>query len=114
MLYEVITRAMRPIFSRRVMTSIRNRTVAAKYRITSYNVCYTKLLRKINENSHNIKSNEILDIESDEDGYVWIGTKAGLSAYLSGTVFDFREEYQPVGFQINDIFIDSQGRNNFV
>lgn len=68
---------------------------------------------KINENSHNIKSNEILDIESDEDGYVWIGTKAGLSAYLSGTVFDFREEYQPVGFQINDIFIDSQGNKWF-
>lgn len=68
---------------------------------------------EINENSHNIKSNEILDIEADEDGYVWIGTKAGLSAYLSGTVFDFREEYQPVGFRINDIFIDSQGNKWF-
>jgi len=67
----------------------------------------------INENKDNIKSDEILDLEADEDGYVWIGTKAGLSAYLSGTVFDFREEFQPVGFQINDIFIDSQGNKWF-
>jgi len=61
----------------------------------------------INE-SDNIKSKDVLDVAADEDGYVWIGTRAGLSAYLGGTVFDFREEFQPIGLQINDILIDSQ------
>ncbi|MFQ5584591.1 MAG: hypothetical protein ACE5GL_09175, partial [Calditrichia bacterium] len=65
------------------------------------------------DESNNLKSNEVLDVEADQDGYVWITTKAGLSAYLGGTVFDFREEYQPVGLKINDVFIDSQNNKWF-
>ena len=60
--------------------------------------------------SDNLKSNAALSVAGDLDGYVWVGTQSGLSAVLSGTVFDFRETYQPIGLRINDIFVDS--RNN--
>ncbi|KPK29017.1 MAG: hypothetical protein AMJ61_00610 [Desulfobacterales bacterium SG8_35_2] len=65
------------------------------------------------DESNNLKSNAVRDIETDEDGYAWIGTVGGLSAYLGGNIFDFREEYQPVGLRINDIFIDSQNNKWF-
>jgi hypothetical protein len=65
------------------------------------------------DESDNLKSNAVRDIETDEDGYAWIGTAGGLSAYLGGNIFDFREEYQPVGLRINDIFIDSQNNKWF-
>ena len=63
--------------------------------------------------SDNLKSVSVRDIQSDQDGYVWIGTAAGLSAYLGGTVFDFREEFQPIGLNIYNIFIDSQNNKWF-
>lgn len=66
----------------------------------------------ITEND-NLKSNSMRDIEPDEDGYVWIGTAGGLSAYLGGNVFDFREEFQPIGLNINNIFVDSQNNKWF-
>ncbi len=58
----------------------------------------------------NLKSNFCRSIASDQDGYVWIGTRLGLNAYLNGSLYDFREDYQPIGLQIEDIFVDS--RNN--
>ncbi|NOX36965.1 MAG: hypothetical protein GXO78_05450 [Calditrichaeota bacterium] len=58
----------------------------------------------------NLKSNFTRSIAADQDGYVWIGTRLGLNAYLNGSLFDFREDYQPIGLQIEDIFVDS--RNN--
>lgn len=60
--------------------------------------------------SDNLKSNATTSIGTDDDGYVWVGTRAGLNAILGGTVFDFRETYQPIGLNINDIHVDS--RNN--
>jgi ligand-binding sensor domain-containing protein len=60
-----------------------------------------------NENDY-LKNNACLSVAGDRDGYVWLGTMAGLNAYLNGMIFDFREDYQPIGLQINDIFIDSQ------
>lgn len=65
------------------------------------------------DESDNIKSNSINDLEADEDGYVWIGSQAGLNAYLGGTIFDFREDFQPIGFRINDIYIDSENNKWF-
>ncbi|RMG40687.1 MAG: hypothetical protein D6732_03080 [Methanobacteriota archaeon] len=62
-----------------------------------------------NEND-NLKSNSTLCVAADQDGYVWVGTQMGLSAVLSGQVLDFRENYQPIGLKINDIYVDS--RNN--
>lgn len=61
----------------------------------------------------NLKSTSMRDIEPDEDGYIWIGTAGGLNAYLGGTVFDFREEFQPIGLNINNIFVDSQNNKWF-
>ena len=58
----------------------------------------------------NLKSNATTSIGTDDDGYVWVGTRAGLNAILGGTIFDFRETYQPIGLNINDIHVDS--RNN--
>lgn len=58
----------------------------------------------------NLKSNLSTDIAADQDGYVWVGSGAGLNAILNGAVFDFRENFQPIGLKINDIFVDS--RNN--
>lgn len=63
----------------------------------------------INE-SDNLKTNWCRAIAGDQDGFIWIGTRAGLNAYFNGDVFDFREDYQPIGLQINDIVVDS--RNN--
>jgi ligand-binding sensor domain-containing protein len=60
-----------------------------------------------NENDY-LKNNACLSVAGDQDGYVWLGTMAGLNAYLNGMIFDFREDYQPIGLQINDIFIDNQ------
>ncbi len=62
-----------------------------------------------NENN-NLKSNQVNAIVADQDGYVWVGTRAGLSAILNQQVFDFRGEFQPIGLKINDIYLDS--RNN--
>ncbi len=58
----------------------------------------------------NLKSNATTSVGTDEDGYVWVGTKSGLNGILGGTVFDFRENYQPIGLNINDVHVDS--RNN--
>lgn len=65
------------------------------------------------QESDNLKSNLTRAIAADDDGYVWVGTSSGLSAILNGTVFDFRGEFQPVGLQINDIFVDSQNNKWF-
>ncbi len=65
------------------------------------------------ESNDNLKSNSTLAIAADQDGYVWVGTPSGLSAILGGAVFDFRENFQPVGLRINDIFVDSQNNKWF-
>ena len=68
------------------------------------------LASELYQEADNLKSNLVRAIAADEDGYVWVGTGAGLSAILNGTVFDFRGDYQPIGLQINDIYVDA--RNN--
>lgn len=60
--------------------------------------------------SDNLKNNKVLAIAGDQDGYVWLGTQAGLNAYFNGNLFDFREDYQPIGLRINAIYVD--GENN--
>jgi ligand-binding sensor domain-containing protein len=65
--------------------------------------------RGFSEND-NLKTNSTFSVAADDDGYIWVGTRSGLNAILNGAVFDFRETYQPIGLQINDIFVDS--RNN--
>jgi len=66
----------------------------------------------INEDD-NLKSNSCLSIAGDQDGYVWLGTKAGLNAYINGNLFDLREDYQPIGLKINEIFVDTQNNKWF-
>ncbi len=61
----------------------------------------------------NLKNNQCLAIASDLDGYIWFGTKSGLNAYLNGKIYDFREDYQPIGLQINYIFVDSENNKWF-
>ncbi len=63
--------------------------------------------------SDNLKNNNTRSIAADFDGYVWCGTESGLSAVLNRQVFDFRELYQPIGLQINDIYVDSQNNKWF-
>ncbi len=63
--------------------------------------------------SNNLKNNSSFAIAGDQDGYVWIGTPSGLNAYLNGNIFDFREEYQPIGLTINEIFVDSENNKWF-
>ncbi|MGH1364024.1 MAG: two-component regulator propeller domain-containing protein [Calditrichia bacterium] len=65
------------------------------------------------ESADNLKSNATSSIASDGDGYVWVGTRSGLSAILGGNVFDFRDTYQPLGFQINDVFVDTENNKWF-
>ncbi len=60
-----------------------------------------------------LKNNFAWEVAADQDGYVWIGTSAGLSAYFNGVVYDFREDYQPIGLNIQDIFVDSQNNKWF-
>ena len=66
----------------------------------------------IDEND-NLKNNKVLAIAGDQDGYVWLGTQAGLNAYFNGNLFDFREDYQPIGLRINDIFVDNENNKWF-
>jgi len=63
--------------------------------------------------SDNLKNPECWAIAGDLDGYVWIGTHGGLNAYFNGQIFDFREDYQPIGLWINEIFVDSENNKWF-
>ncbi len=63
--------------------------------------------------SNNLKSNSCFAVAADQDGYVWLGTVAGLNAYFNGNLFDFREDYQPIGLLINAIFVDSENNKWF-
>lgn len=63
--------------------------------------------------TNNLKNNSCFAIASDQDGYVWFGTVAGLNAYFNGYVYDFREDYQPIGLKINGIFVDSENNKWF-
>jgi ligand-binding sensor domain-containing protein len=67
---------------------------------------------KIDE-SDNLKNNSCFALAGDQDGYVWLGTLNGLNAYFNGNIFDFREDYQPIGLRINDIFVDSENNKWF-
>jgi ligand-binding sensor domain-containing protein len=67
---------------------------------------------KFSEND-NLKSNTCFAVAADQDGYVWLGTTAGLNAYFNGNLFDFREDYQPIGIVINAIFVDSENNKWF-
>jgi ligand-binding sensor domain-containing protein len=67
---------------------------------------------KIDE-TDNLKNNSCFALAGDLDGYVWLGTLNGLNAYFNGNLFNFREDYQPVGLQINDIFVDSENNKWF-
>ena len=69
-------------------------------------------VRGFNE-SDNLKTNATFSIAADDDGYIWVGTRSGLNAILNGTVFDFRETYQPIGLQVNDVFVDSNNNKWF-
>lgn len=62
------------------------------------------------DESDGLKINATTAIAADQDGYVWVGTRSGLSAILNQVVYDFRGTYQPIGLKIDDIFVDS--RNN--
>ncbi len=66
----------------------------------------------VDEND-NLKNNSCLAVAGDEDGYMWLGTLAGLNAYFNGNLYDFREDYQPIGLQITDIFVDSENNKWF-
>ncbi len=81
------------------------------YAIQFQNSGTTNWLR-LTENN-NLKNNSCFALAGDQDGYVWIGTTVGLNAYLNGTVLDFREDYQPIGLGINDIFVDSENNKWF-
>lgn len=65
-----------------------------------------------NEND-NLKNNSCLAVAGDQDGFIWLGTLGGLNAYFNGNIFDFREDYQPIGLQIVDIFVDTQNNKWF-
>jgi ligand-binding sensor domain-containing protein len=65
-----------------------------------------------NEND-NLKNNSCLAVAGDQDGFIWLGTLGGLNAYFNGNIFDFREDYQPIGLQILDIFVDTQNNKWF-
>ena len=65
------------------------------------------------DENDNLKNNKVLAIAGDQDGYVWLGTSAGLNAYFNGNIYDFREDYQPIGLQINDIFVDNENNKWF-
>lgn len=60
-----------------------------------------------------LASNAIIDIETDNDGYVWIGTSGGTNVYTGSQLIKLREDYQPIGLTINDIFIDEMGNRWF-
>ena len=63
--------------------------------------------------TNNLKSNQCLAVAGDQDGYVWFGTAGGLNAYLNGKLYDFREDYQPIGLRINYIFVDTENNKWF-
>lgn len=63
--------------------------------------------------SDNLKSDLVLDVAGDQDGYVWIGTATGLNAYLNGQLYDFRGDYQPIGLRINEIYVDEENNKWF-
>jgi hypothetical protein len=65
------------------------------------------------DESDNLKNNSCFALAGDLDGYVWLGTLNGLNAYFNGNIFDFREDYQPIGLRINDIFVDSENNKWF-
>ncbi len=67
---------------------------------------------RINE-SKNLKNNKCLAVAGDQDGYVWLGTQGGLNAYFNGQLYDFREDYQPIGLRINAIFVDAENNKWF-
>ncbi len=68
--------------------------------------------QNVTEND-NLKNNFCWVVAADQDGYVWIGTSMGLNAYFNGTVYDFREDYQPIGLDINDIKVDKDNNKWF-
>jgi ligand-binding sensor domain-containing protein len=63
--------------------------------------------------SDNLKSNNCFSVAADQDGYIWLGTISGLNAYFNGNLFDFREDYQPIGLIINAIYVDSENNKWF-
>jgi hypothetical protein len=63
--------------------------------------------------NNNLKNNSCFAIAGDQDGYVWLGTISGLNAYFNGIIYDFREDYQPIGLNINAIFVDSENNKWF-
>jgi len=63
--------------------------------------------------SDNLKSSKCWAVAGDQDGYVWIGTHEGLNAYFNGELYDFREDYQPIGLRINKIFVDRENNKWF-
>ncbi len=63
--------------------------------------------------NNNLKNNSCFAIAGDQDGYVWLGTISGLNAYFNGTIYDFREDYQPIGLNINAIYVDSENNKWF-
>ncbi|MEL6820194.1 MAG: two-component regulator propeller domain-containing protein [Calditrichota bacterium] len=94
--------------------------LASSYDIGSIGVAQARLgennafaTASFTESANNLKSNATSSIAADGDGYVWVGTRSGLSAILGGNVFDFRDTYQPLGFQINDIFVDPENNKWF-
>ncbi|MEJ2634549.1 MAG: hypothetical protein P8184_04580 [Calditrichia bacterium] len=68
--------------------------------------------RKFTE-SDNLKDKECLSIAGDQDGYVWMGTPSGLNAYFNDFIYDFREDYQPIGLKINAIYVDNENNKWF-
>ncbi|MFZ0389565.1 MAG: two-component regulator propeller domain-containing protein, partial [Calditrichia bacterium] len=65
------------------------------------------------QESDNLKNNNVFTVAGDQDGYVWLGTAGGLNAWFNGNLYDFREDYQPIGLRINDIFVDSENNKWF-
>ena len=63
--------------------------------------------------TQNLKSNQCWAVAADRDGYVWFGTNSGLNAYLNGKLYDFREDFQPIGLRIHAIFVDSENNKWF-
>lgn len=60
-----------------------------------------------------LASNNVLSLATDLDGYVWIGTASGTNVWTGSQLIKLREEYQPIGLQINNIYIDEVGNRWF-
>lgn len=69
---------------------------------------YSTYIQTVYNNTNGLRSGEANDIESADDGVIWIGTYAGLYRY-SGTEFQYVNYFDSVK-NVNCLYVDAEGR----